>query len=126
MDHATFESSIFSLDMSTKRKRRVPQCARCRSHNTFASVRGHKRECQWKDCTCAKCLMVTEKRRVTAVRVAVLRRERKRRMSHRMGWDALHVSLPGPSAWGMTARLPGAYTSDQFAGTLILIEPYEN
>jgi hypothetical protein len=102
--------------MSSKRKRRVPQCARCRSHNTYASVRGHKRQCQWKDCTCAKCLMVTEKRRVTAVRVAVLRRERKRRMSHRMAFDPFHTGLHGASSWGMMARLPGTQVVEQFHG----------
>jgi hypothetical protein len=100
--------------MSSRRKRRVPQCARCRSHNTVASVRGHKRECQWKDCTCAKCLMVTEKRRITAVRVAILRRERKRRMSHTM--DAFHIGLHGASPWGMMGQVPGTYTAEQFHG----------
>lgn len=100
--------------MAGKRKRRVPQCARCRCHNIFASVRGHKRQCQWKDCTCSKCLMVTEKRRVTAVRVAVLRRERKRRMSYTMGINAYHVGLPG--SWGIMGRMPTACTDQPLSG----------
>ena len=54
--------------------------------------------------------MVTEKRRVTAVRVAVLRRERKQRMTHRMGVDAFHVGLHGANPWGMIGRVPGNYT----------------
>ena len=102
--------------MSNKRKRRIPQCARCRSHNTFASVRGHKRQCQWKDCTCPKCMMVTEKRRVTAVRVASLRRERKQRISHRMNMDPFRVGFHNACPWGLMGRLPGTYTTDQYQG----------
>lgn len=48
--------------------------------------------------------MVTEKRRVTAVRVAVLRRERKRRMLHRMGLDAFHAGLHAASSRAMMMR----------------------
>ena len=58
--------------------------------------------------------MVTEKRRVTAVRVAVLRRERKRRMSHGMNLDAFHVGFHGASPWGMMGPVP--HPAEQFHG----------
>ena len=101
---------------SGKSNRRVPQCARCRSHNILSSVRGHKRQCKWRDCTCAKCKIVDDKRRVTAVRVAVLRRERKKRTSCNLNFENFQLGAIG--TWSMMGSAPAGYAAEQFLGEL--------
>ena len=38
---------------------------------------GHKDKCKFKDCTCRSCLVVVERQKITAARVAHLRQQRK-------------------------------------------------
>ncbi len=56
---------------------RIPKCARCRCHGINNELKGHKEKCQFKDCECRLCLMVVERQKITAIRVAHLRHQRK-------------------------------------------------
>uniref|UniRef100_A0A0N4VK48 DM domain-containing protein n=1 Tax=Enterobius vermicularis TaxID=51028 RepID=A0A0N4VK48_ENTVE len=56
---------------------RVPNCQKCGQHGRKSRLKGHKRVCPYKECSCAKCQVVSERQKLMADQIKIRRRQRK-------------------------------------------------
>ncbi|KAM6948697.1 uncharacterized protein FYW47_016649 [Aplochiton taeniatus] len=71
---------------------RNPKCARCRNHGLIVPQKGHVRKCQFVECRCWKCALITQRTKIMSI-------QRKIKKSHReeLAFSDAHTASARPS-----------------------------
>ncbi|XP_006013577.1 doublesex- and mab-3-related transcription factor DM-W-like [Latimeria chalumnae] len=60
-----------------KKLHRTPKCSRCRNHGFIIPLKGHAGKCNWKQCQCEKCSLITERQKIMAAQKVLKKQQQK-------------------------------------------------
>ncbi|CAL7948597.1 unnamed protein product [Xylocopa violacea] len=66
-------SNASSSSNGTPIQRKAQHCTRCYYHGVTAPLKGHKKDCNYRDCVCVRCVLVTARKEVARQQVALVR-----------------------------------------------------
>lgn len=73
MDTSGEEDSSSSAQSSIDVERKLPNCARCYNHGIQLRLKGHKRFCLFRDCTCEECILTAQRQHIMKQQIAFRR-----------------------------------------------------
>uniref|UniRef100_M3Y4H8 DMRT like family B with proline rich C-terminal 1 n=1 Tax=Mustela putorius furo TaxID=9669 RepID=M3Y4H8_MUSPF len=98
---------------------RTPKCSRCRNHGFLVPVKGHAGKCRWKQCTCEKCYLITERQKIMAAQKVLKKQASEEEQEMALGahgpelLSGAAAAVPGPS---LRQLLPLAVSGDRELG----------
>ncbi|XP_040482530.1 doublesex- and mab-3-related transcription factor B1 [Ursus maritimus] len=98
---------------------RTPKCSRCRNHGFLVPVKGHAGKCRWKQCTCEKCYLITERQKIMAAQKVLKKQASEEEQEMALGAQGLELlSGVAAAAPGSSLRqlLPLAVSEDRELG----------
>ncbi|XP_058934200.1 doublesex- and mab-3-related transcription factor B1 [Kogia breviceps] len=80
---------------------RPPRCSRCRNHGFLVPVKGHAGKCRWKQCTCEKCYLISERQKIMAAQ-QILKKQASEKQEVALCVQGPHLDS------GAAAAVPGS------------------
>lgn len=88
---STRPDRVNSIDSAASLSRSSYMCRKCRAHGKRLAVKGHKRNCPFRNCTCAVCSLVNYGRHIVAKQIALYRDQKNHHH-----FNHSHQQIPHP------------------------------